>query len=57
MTTQDYLKIARKYGCSFGRHKPGIYYVTKSDGVTCTDWVIKAKHQREVVKWIEAKFA
>jgi hypothetical protein len=57
MNTQDFTKIALKYGCSFGRRRPGLYYVTKSDGLKVTEWEIKAKHQREVVKWIEAKFS
>jgi hypothetical protein len=56
-STADFLAIARQYGCSFGRKRPGLYYVTKSDGQNAREWLVPAKHQREVVAWIEANLS
>lgn len=53
MTAADAIQIALLHGCSIGRRSKGLYYVTKGT----QEWTIQAKHLREVVKWIEAKFA
>lgn len=52
MTATKALEIAATYGCSIGRRKPGIYYVTKN----AQDYTVRAKHLREVVAWIRQEF-
>lgn len=53
MNITDAIRIAAAHGATIGRYKPGIYYVTYAKGSQINEQTIRAKHVREVVRWIE----